>query len=373
MKPMDGERASEYAKRRRTLHLSSLAASTAAVGILAFSGFAARGGRAVDRSVKRPWLATLLGLLGTTAFSAVVSLPFRYASGFALEHRYGLSNLSRRRWWDEWAKSTAVATALTLAAGSGFYWLVRRSPRRWPVLATLASAPLIVTAEALAPLFILPLFNRYSPLAEGALRNDILQLARAHAIVPEEIFVLDMSRQTKKANAFVAGIGPSCRICLADTLLDAFERDEILFVLAHEIGHYRAGDSWKLAGMSGASWAFFFFALAAIWRAACQTDGEGLRRLDEPGAVPLAAFVADCLSLVALPAMNAFSREIERAADRYAASSEPGLVEAGVRAFEKLAATNLSEMDPEPWVEMLLCSHPSLRRRIEFLRSRLPA
>jgi len=254
-----------------------------------------------------------------------------------------------------------------LVFGSAFYALTRRSPRRWPWIASLASVPLIVALQALAPLYLFPLFNKYRRLGEGELRDRIVELARRHGVLTDEIYVFDMSKQTKKANAFVAGIGSTCRIVLADTLLDGFETDEVLFVLAHEISHYRARDAWKLAALSGVLAAFSFFAVGAACAAAAKRRPERFRTLDEPAAVPLAAFVANAVTAVALPAINAYTRSIEYAADAYAARNEPQLVSAGIRAFERLGRVNLAETDPPAWVEWVFHSHPSLRKRISRL------
>ncbi|MBC5824337.1 MAG: M48 family metallopeptidase [Candidatus Eremiobacteraeota bacterium] len=362
-----------YARQKRALHLANMVTATAALGVLAWSPATVKVGRMIQRRTKRRPLATAVGLLATAAFSAGLSLPYDFASGYILERKYGLSNQNKRQWFGDYGKAAALGVMLLLCLGSGFYALVRRSPRRWPVLASLASVPLIVALQAVAPIYFFPLFNKYRRLEEGELRDEIVTLAKAHAVITDEIYVVDMSKQTKKANAFVAGIGSTCRIVLADTLLDNFKPDEILFVLAHEISHYRARDAWKLASISGALAALTFSAIAAAGEAAKRRP-QSWQTLDEAGAIPMAAFVANAVSCLALPAINGMTRRMEYAADAYAATTQPELTEPGVRAFERLGQINLAEMAPPGWVEWFFHSHPSLRKRISALqRSRRAA
>jgi STE24 endopeptidase len=172
-----------------------------------------------------------------------------------------------------------------------------------------------------------------------------------------EILRMDMSRQTKKANAFVAGIGSTHRIVLGDTLIDTFEPDEITFVVAHELGHYVSRDTWRMIALAESVTAALLGAVAGGLRS--DASGESVRVLR------IAAWLG--LGMLAVrPAMNAFSRSREWAADRFATATtrDP---QSGVAAFRRLRDQNLAEEQPPAWYEWIFASHPSLGKRIAAL------
>jgi STE24 endopeptidase len=239
--------------------------------------------------------------------------------------------------------------------------MMHRAPRRWPWIAIAATPPLLAFVSVIIPTFVMPLFNKYVPL-EGELEQRIRTLAARYGVGDAQILRFDMSRQTKKANAFVTGVFGTERIALADTLVEAFQPDETLFVVAHELGHYVRRDPWMAIGVGTVALATTLLgALSTIRRSGAQ-PGDSIA-----GTMRL-AFYATVFQFALLPATNGISRAIERRADRFALAAT-GDAQSGVRAFERLRDQNLAEDEPPKWAELLLSSHPSLRSRIAALRS----
>ena len=139
---------------------------------------------------------------------------------------------------EEYAKSALIASGVTAFLATLLGAAVRRAPRRWPWLASLGTLPLFVAANVIVPLYVLPLFNAFEPV-QGSLEERLRRLAARFGVGDAAILRMDMSRQTRKANAFVTGIGRTHRIVLGDTLIEAFPENETEFVVAHELGPLR--------------------------------------------------------------------------------------------------------------------------------------
>lgn len=274
-----------------------------------------------------------------------------------IERRYALTEQPRAAYIADAAKSAVLGAAVTGVLVTLAAILVRRAPRSWPILAALGALPLYVLANLIVPIYVLPLFNRFDAL-EGPMEVRLRALASRFGVGDAEILRMDMSRQTKKANAFVTGISSTHRIVLGDTLLEHFEPDEIEFVIAHELGHYVARDTWRLIGAAEAATTLVLVAAALLDSDTSVDISVRLTRI--------AAWLGAGFQFLR-PALAAFSRSREWAADRFAvdATSNP---HAGIAAFERLRDQNLAENDVPGWYEFMFGTHPSLGRRITALR-----
>ncbi|MDE2571496.1 MAG: M48 family metalloprotease [bacterium] len=314
--------------------------------------------------------SAVLIVLGT-----LIDLPSDYTGGLLVERRYGLSAQSDAAWLADRAKATGVALALGPALAALLSLAQRRFPRGWPYLASAALLPLSLLANVVGPLYLAPLFNRYEPL-QGALSDRLRALARRAGVTEAAIYRVDMSRQTEKANAFVTGLFGARRIVVGDTLLRDFDDDEILWVVAHELGHDVRRDVWRSLALALASGTLVIFAGRALAARAIARDaaGElGLHELEEPAAIPLLLHQMALVAGLLGPFVAAISREIEWGADRFARAALPGQEGAGVRALERLRERNLAEDEEPRWAELLFSSHPSLRARIAALRRAPPS
>jgi STE24 endopeptidase len=350
--------AAAYASTRRALMVTGIGRGIAGLATTAFllADPLERALQPLPRALRAPAFA-----LSILALDTVRDLGVEFVEGHVLERVYATSDQPPRAWLTDQAKSTAVgavvATLLVTLADA----IVTRAPRRWPWIAIAATPPLLAFATVIAPTFVMPLFNRYEPVT-GELEARIREIAARYGAGNAQILRFDMSRQTKKANAFVTGVLGTQRIALGDTLVEAFAPDETLFVVAHELGHYVRRDPWAGIAVGTASIAATLLIADGALR---RTSGRGL---DSPAQGARLAFYATLVQLALMPAQNAFSRALERRADRFALAAT-GEGEAGIRAFRRLGEQNLAEFEPPRWSELIFGSHPSLASRIRALQT----
>jgi STE24 endopeptidase len=349
--PLRQREARAYNRARRRLGLGS---GLVSLGVLAAT--VALAGRIGG------WAC--VALLGPGLWLA--ELPFGFA-GYRLSRRHGLSRQSPAGWFADRAKGAAVAAVLGGLAAAGLLGLQRLAPDAWALPAWAAAVALSAVLAVAWPVLLLPLFLNSEPLAEGRLADELWRTARAAGVRVRELRLLHMGDKTSAANAMVAGLGPTLRVYVGDTLAeergeaadDALARTRV--VLAHELGHYRHGDAWRLLGLSAGMAAA---GMAGAWAAVEAWAPDGPGHLTTLPAVVLGyALVSTALS----PLGAAYSRRRERAADRYAVALT-GEGETYARAFERLVEQNLAELDPPRLYHLLTGSHPAPRERIEAAR-----
>jgi STE24 endopeptidase len=348
--------AGAYGRLRRQLMLAGMVRSLATLGLVAHGIGPALEPPLEDHRRARRIARIALGLI----LSSLVDLPVDYVEGFVLERRYGLSKQSAGDWFVEQLKAGGVSLVIALPLLEILASAIERAPRAWPALATVATFPLLVIANVVAPNYIAPLFNRFEPL-DGTLERRLRSLAARYGAGDAQILRVDMSRQTEKANAYVTGLFGSHRIVVGDTLISRFPESAVEFVVAHELGHYASGDVWRSVFAGTAAASVILFGAQAL-------ADRGTRSLSSATGIARLLFFASALGMAAGPVLAAFSRARERAADRFALEAT-GDARAGIAAFTQLREQNLAEAEQPRWMELLFSSHPSLRRRIDALES----
>ena len=299
----------------------------------------------------------------------VVSLPLAWYHGYVLEHQYGLSNETLSSWFLDELKITGfnlvflgVVPLLTLA-----FLAIEKRPRTWWLWLGFGSIPTIALTVLLSPLVFEPAFNKFTPLKDEVLKQQILDLAAKAGIPSRKVLEVDKSAQTKKYNAYVSGFGASQRIVLWDTTLKGMQHDEILYVMGHEMGHYRLGHIWKgIAFGCGLAFVLCFLA-GGMTRSALSMFGEQWR-VREPydvGTLPLYGAVLTILLLIGQPMIVSFSRMQEHEADAFGLEVTQ-LNDAAARAFMKLGAQNRNDPDPPAFVRAMLYDHPTVIERVRF-------
>lgn len=350
--------AKRYGAQRRALAVANIARSLALNAAVAYSGVPefldARLRTRVQ--VLRPLTFTV----AATLLESILELPIAYVEDYRLERSYGMTDQTAAAWLTDRAKETAIGIAVSSLLAAGFAEVARRAPRTWPFYASGLALPLFIAANIVVPLYIMPLFNKFEPLT-GELEPRLRALAARYGVGDAEILRVDMSRQTKKANAYVTGIGSTHRIVIGDTLLENFTPEEVEFVVAHELGHYVAKDSWRLIAAGEALTIAVAFAAARI-------VGPSLPATGHPKALVRLSFWATLLSQLLRPALGAFSRSREWAADRFATSATQAPL-TGAAAFRRLRDQNLAEDEQPAWFEFVFSTHPSLRARIAALEA----
>jgi STE24 endopeptidase len=300
---------------------------------------------------------------------ALITLPVSFFSGYCLEHRYNLSNQSVLQWVRERLKGIIVSLPLGVLLLLALYYCLRVYGTWWWLPMGCAIAILSVCFARLAPLLIFPLFYTFTPISQGSLKERIAHLCTQAGLRVEGVFTFNLSKDTKKANAGFAGIGKAKRVILGDTLVREFSEEEIETVFAHEVGHYvhRHIPVSIFVGVVSLFAILFLTSRLYEW----SLEALGYSSLSELGALPLLGIWLSVLGAVIAPIGNAISRKHEREADAYAVE-RTGKRDAFVSALNRLAAMNISDIEPHPLVEWLFYSHPSISKRIRAIESMAP-
>ncbi|MBN2684923.1 MAG: M48 family metallopeptidase [Pontiellaceae bacterium] len=360
--------AKEYDAIHNRLFLIQTLVLVLLLALFQFSGYSASlaDGLAVRFGPKLWYLTNVVyALVAMFGFSACM-FPFSYYGGYVLDQHYGLSNETMGEWMADFFKSLLIDMLMAAILFPVIYALLRWLPEWWWAAAAVFYIFFVVIVSMLAPVVIMPLFHKFEPLKEGELTDAVRKMMSDAGIQVVGVFKWGLEEKTTTANAAFTGFGRTRRIILGDTLLSGYSQEEILAILAHEVGHYKNRDIPRLMFTNSV------LALLGLYVAhLCLTSLVGLLGLgsiDNIAAAPIFLFSIFIFSLIAMPFANAHSRRREYAADAYAVKTM-GSADALASALEKLADQNLSNKEPAPWIEFLLHSHPSIARRVARVRS----
>ncbi len=319
------------------------------------------------------WLKNALVFLPNTwlllvAYTAIVFIaytllnaPLSWYSGFVLPHRYDMSTQTHRGWLADDLKSLALGLLFGIPIILAVYWLLDAHGATWWVWASLLAVILGIVMSFLAPVLLLPIFYKLTPLDDPILTARVERLAQQTSIHIAGVYTINLSSRSKAANAVFMGLGRSKRIALGDTLYAAFTPDEIETIIAHELGHQAQHDeALGIATQAVLTTCGLFLAdLFLRWG----VRQFGFTGVSDIAAMPLLALAAGVFSLAAMPLANAFSRSREQMADAFAmrATGKPGVF---ASAMTRLANQNLAQVDPPRWLVLLLYSHPPISERI---------
>ena len=366
MTPAELSEAKRYGRLELICTLADKAIDVAYLAVAAFVLAVPVDGWLRDFSLpeRHATLRLLLLFLIMTAGHIAVSFPLSFYSGHVLEHKFGLSTQRFAGWLWRYAKRNLLGIALGAALIVGLYWLIWTTGAIWWLVAAGAFFLVSVLLGQLAPVLILPLFYKIERLDVPELTGRIAALAKGTGLSIEGVYRLDLSEETVKANAMLAGLGRTRRVLLGDTLLNGFSPEEIEVIFAHEIGHHVFHHIRKMiaAGVFYSAAGFFICdRVLAAWA------GAGNARLDYSQlpvyTMPLMMLVLTVFGMLLEPVQNIVSRHYERQSDRYAIERS-GNKEAYVSAFRKLAKLNKDDPNPHPLEVFLFHSHPPIAERL---------
>jgi STE24 endopeptidase len=318
-----------------------------------------------ERRTRRRWIQAFLYYVGFTVIVTVLTFPFAIYTSFVREHQYGLATESFGGWLRDQLVALGVSLVLGGVAVTIMYGVLRRFPRRWPVVATGTAIAFVVVAAAIAPVFIAPLFNKYTLLTDARIRDPILRLARANGVAADKVYVVDASRQSTRISANVSGLLGTQRIALNDNLLRRTSPAEIEAVMGHEMGHYVLRHIPQLIIflalliVAGA----VFLRAGFAWAAGRWGEQWGVRGIEDPAGLPVLALLLSAYFFALTPATNTYIRTTEATADIF------GLSAARQPDGFALIALKLGEyrkLDPGPVEEFIFFDHPSGRARIRM-------
>jgi len=331
-------------------------------GLLKF-GVTVRLRNLAERFFKFRYLQGLLFIALFMVVNWVLTLPSDYYENFVREHRFGLSNLTAGGWLVEQLKGLAVSTVISSLIGSLLYLGIRKSPRRWWVIAAVATPVFLFLVIVISPVFIAPIFNTYKGLENATVRNPILSMARANGVPADNVYEFDASKQSKRISANVSGAFGTIRVSLNDNLLARCTPGEVQAVMAHELGHYVLNHVYKLviyfSLLFAAGFAFTHWFFGAVHR----RFGAhwGLRDLADLAGLPLLLAGLNLFLFVATPVQNSIVRTTEAEADIFGLNA--GRQPDGF-ATTALKLSEYRKLAPGPWEEIIFFDHPSGRSRI---------
>lgn len=316
-----------------------------------------------ERISSRWWIHTWIYFAVFTVLTALVSLPWDAYVGFFRERQYDLMNQSFGAWLGDRLKGIALSITLGGVAVVGLYAAVRKAPRSWPIWGSLLTTVFLVIGVLIGPVYIAPLFNKYTALTDARVRDPILAMARANDIHADKVYVVDASRQSKRISANVSGIFGTERITLNDNLLNRTSLPEIKAVMGHEMGHYILNHVYELVleFFLVIVLLFLVLRLAYGWVVAKWGSNWGVRDAGDVAGLPLVVLIMSVFFLLVSPVTNTIVRTNEAEADAFGlnAAREPdGFARVSVRLSE------YRKLDPGLWEEKIFFDHPSGRTRI---------
>ena len=299
-------------------------------------------------------------------FIIVVSLltfPLAVYEGYFREHKYGLLNQSFGPWMGELMISLAVSVVLGAILVVPLFGLVRRLGKNWWVWGATLTIAFAAFVSLIAPVYIAPLFNKYTTLEDGRIRDPILSMARANGIPATNVYEFDASRQSNRVSANVSGFAGTLRVSLNDNLLKRCTLPEIQTTMGHEMGHYVLNHAYKGLVMAGVLIVIGFAFLNWALNSSLARWGEKweVRGVTDVAVLPLAAILFALYFFLLTPVTNTISRTMEFEADMYGlnAAQQPD-AEANV----DMMLGEYRKLDPGPVEEFIFYDHPSGRTRI---------
>jgi len=358
----DSPEARRYNRIRRWLGVSDFVVGSGCLVLLLVTGWSGwLRDLALRRGFQNYTFAVFLYLFFLMLISKALGFGLDYY-GFQLERKFRLSTQRLRSWlWDE-GKGFLLGLVLAAVVTELLYFMIRQSPQHWWIITWALFMGLFILMAQLAPVVLFPIFYKFEPLDDEDLRRRLVTLSEHAGTRVRGVYCWKLSEKSKKANAALTGLGATRRIILADTLLDNYAPEEIEAVLAHELGHHVHRHILKsIVVQAGTTFLGFW---VANWVLHYAVDHHMFEELSDFANLPLLALTATVLSLVLMPALNAYSRYNERQADRYAFESIAS-VEPFISSMNKLAQQNLAERTPSKLVEVLFHSHPAISKRVE--------
>lgn len=307
-------------------------------------------------------LQTILFVVGLSLVSSVLDIPFDYYATFRIEEKYGFNKTTRRVYWLDTVKELLLSLVLGCVLLALVVWFYTWAGPYFWLYAWGAVTVFSVFMAMFYSQLIVPLFNKQTPLQEGSLRDKIRAFAEKVGFKLDNIYVIDGSKRSTKANAYFTGLGPKKRVVLYDTLIDDLTEEEIVAVLAHEIGHYRKRHTLRSMGVSILQMGIILWLFSLCVNCAALSEALGGDRTYFQLGLIAFAILYSPVSLVLGIGMNVWSRHNEYEADGFAARNYEGAYL--VSGLKKISVKSLSNLTPHPLYEYIYYSHPSLLKRI---------
>lgn len=357
----------EYSKIRNLLYFLSTPFEWLFYLFILLLGFSNAFKKWAEHSAKIKFLRVAIYLFWLSLFAFIATMPLNYIS-YSLSKSYNISTQSFGGWMKDELIDFWVNFGMMIIIVTVLYWLINKSRKRWWLYAWLLSVPFTLFMMFLQPVVIDPLYNDFYPLKNKELESKILELADKARIPAEHVYEVNMSEKTNALNAYVNGIGSNSRIVLWDTTLDRLSEKQILFIMAHEMGHYV--EKHIYFGIAG----YLILSLAGLYLTARLMEyvigrwGQALRipEVNDIRSLPLLLMILSMLLFLSSPLSNLVSRYQESRADHYAITLTKD-TDAAISTFQELTRAGKSQVNPPLLVKIFRYGHPTMLERISML------
>jgi len=357
----------EYSKIRNTIYFLTLPVEWLFYFFLLVLGGATAIQGWAEKVTKYRTLQTGIFLFWLTLFSTLIHYPLSYLR-YSLSKDYGITVQSYSGWMRDQVVGFWEGILIMWIVVLLLYVLIRKFSKWWWAIAWACFIPLVFFMMYIQPVVIDPLYNDFTELQDKELEEKILDLAAEADIPADRVYEVNMAEKTNSINAYVTGVGGNSRIVLWDTLLTRLKEEEILFIMAHEMGHYDMNHI--VIGITGyivfSFFAFYFFHLTAGKLINRFGSRWKINSLNQLASLPLLLLLVSLLLFLASPVTNAVSRYQEHRADVYAIELT-GNAEPAIEAFQEITRSSLSEVNPPALVKFFRYTHPSMVDRISYL------
>jgi STE24 endopeptidase len=357
----------EYTLAKSRMDKVEATCDTAVLGVVLFSGVLPWGFREFAGHFGASAWVMAAFLMSVGVALSVPGLPLAWWQQFRLEERFGFNTATQKIWWMDRAKGLALAIVIGWPLLTLILKLVEWTGALWWLWAWGCVMVFQLVMLVLAPVLIMPLFNKFTPLPEGSLRERLLALGRRTGFMAAQIQLMDGSKRSAHSNAFFTGFGRFRKIVLFDTLMQQLSEVELEAVLAHEIGHYKKKHIPKMLLWSALTMLAGFYLISILAKQGWFYEAFGFDASNIAPAFLLFALLSGLATFWFSPVAHWWSRRYEYEADAYAAQTmkdEQSLI----GALRKLNEKNLSNLTPHPWYSGFYYSHPTLLEREEALR-----
>ncbi|WP_429885421.1 M48 family metallopeptidase [Geoalkalibacter halelectricus] len=372
---IDGEllaRTSAYTRDRNRVGLIESLLGNLLLALFLFGGWVAIYDAWIDSLSESFLLSGLLFFLGLGVVRGLLDVPFNLYHHFVIEERYGFNTLTWRLWFSDLLKGTLISLVLMGLLLTGALWLVQASPAWWWLWVWGFFALFSQFVMYVSPYVIEPLFFKFEPVRRPGLEERITALMERAGLKVSRVFQVDASRRSRHSNAYFTGIGRVKRIVLFDTLIEQMDDDEILAVLAHEVGHWKKRHVLKRLVVAQALALVALFAAHHLITAGVLPGLLGLEQASFFAQILILSLLATLIGFPLAPLSSWLSRRDEYQADHFAVELS-GAPEALASGLVTLSRENLANLHPHPWYAAFHYSHPPVVERVRALRRQATA
>lgn len=355
--------AKEYQKKKVIFKLVGSAVFLTYFSILIFSDLSLIIKGKILQFTNSEWQVIAIYIFSVLTAYDLISLPLEFYTSYTFEHKYHFCTQTVGNWFKDYLKSYILSMGFATPIVEGIYWAIRAFPTIWYLIVSVFAILLIIFLGYLSPILLTPLFFKLKKIEENnELAQRLRKMCKKVNTKVKGVYEINFSSKTTKANAYLAGLGNTRRIVIADNLLDNFTVDEAEVVFAHELGHHIHRDILKLTFWSGLMCLGGFYFVSIILEKVSLYFRYGIS--DIVNFPILALSMSILLFLFGLP-FNFYSRKREKAAD-YFALKTTGKVDAFITSMAKFTNRDLADAHPHPFIEFLLYTHPSISKRINY-------